>query len=583
MSNSYPSLEQYNDALQLSKLPFKDAALATGNVAKNAYGMPHALCGGFALTYSVTAQNRKYAVRCFHRHSNGLEARYSAIAKKLKSLNSSYFVDFDFIQRGISVGGKDYPIVKMAWAGGETLGEFLEAYYFDRNRIRNLSIALQNLATFLESNNISHGDIQCGNIMVSNDGRALQLLDYDGMFVEELSGNESAELGHISFQHPQRKARHFDEKLDRFSLIILFTALEALQFDPELWVTTQSESESVIFRPNDLAAPNSSPVFSNLARIPALASLAKNFAAICSAPYEKIPTLADFKQGRNIPGNVVSINASSSANRKSYISQYNVVNAADYDWYCNNVGSMVELVGRVQGTEKRYTKTNKKSQFAFINFGDWHHKNVRLVVWPYILRKMSDQIDQLGKGQWISVTGYIHLWKSEGGYLPQPGIELDTKSKIRCISEEEAMYRLGQNQVAVVPAKVGLSNSEMLQQIKASQHKVIPIANTPPAPPRSNSSNQQLLQKAKKMTATQPASVQPATSPVRAAPVVNKTPQSSPSDVGALQNTLPSQRQPALAVQAKVNDEVGWRGWALVSMAVLMGAFFIGCFLSRII
>ncbi|MTI11829.1 hypothetical protein E1189_01895, partial [Sansalvadorimonas verongulae] len=122
---TYPTLEQYNEALQHPGLVLNDPELKQGQVATTGLGLPLALCGGFALTYTFTARNKKYAVRCFHKQSKDLEKRYHAISTRLKNLSSSYFVDFEYQPQGIRVQGNSYPVVKMAWAKGETLGEFL--------------------------------------------------------------------------------------------------------------------------------------------------------------------------------------------------------------------------------------------------------------------------------------------------------------------------------------------------------------------------------------------------------------------------------------------------------------------------
>lgn len=122
----YPSLEQYNQAFQLHSRLLSDPELRAGSVLKTGLGLPLAISGGFALTYTISSGGKKYAVRCFHRKSNALVRRYEAISGKISSLNSPYFLDFQFQPHGIRVEGIYYPVVKMAWAGGETLGEFLE-------------------------------------------------------------------------------------------------------------------------------------------------------------------------------------------------------------------------------------------------------------------------------------------------------------------------------------------------------------------------------------------------------------------------------------------------------------------------
>src|SRR5262245_13974698 len=121
---SYPTLEQYDEALQYPQRALLDPELKQGSVANNAWGMPAPVSGGFALTYIVSAGGKKYAVRCFHKQSDALEARYGAISRKLASLESPYFVDFEFQPHGIRVNGGVFPVVKMSWAKGDTLGKF---------------------------------------------------------------------------------------------------------------------------------------------------------------------------------------------------------------------------------------------------------------------------------------------------------------------------------------------------------------------------------------------------------------------------------------------------------------------------
>jgi hypothetical protein len=92
-------------------------------VATTPLGLPLALSGGFALTYTVQVGRRKLAVRCFHKEVPDAQNRYAKISAKLRSLSSSgYFVSFDFQQQGIRIKGATYPIVKMEWAEGQTLG-----------------------------------------------------------------------------------------------------------------------------------------------------------------------------------------------------------------------------------------------------------------------------------------------------------------------------------------------------------------------------------------------------------------------------------------------------------------------------
>ena len=79
---AYPSIEQYQEALQHPATAFIDSLLAKGKIRSSGLGTPLVASGGFALTYGVEVAAKKYAVRCFHREAKGLENRYAAISKK---------------------------------------------------------------------------------------------------------------------------------------------------------------------------------------------------------------------------------------------------------------------------------------------------------------------------------------------------------------------------------------------------------------------------------------------------------------------------------------------------------------------
>src|SRR4051794_26400910 len=100
---SYPQLTEYQEAVQHPRTAFFDAELQNAKVDETPLGLPLALSGGFALTYPMTTSSRKVAVRCFHRQISSAEQRYDAIARKLKELNSPYFVKFDYQPNGIKV------------------------------------------------------------------------------------------------------------------------------------------------------------------------------------------------------------------------------------------------------------------------------------------------------------------------------------------------------------------------------------------------------------------------------------------------------------------------------------------------
>lgn len=435
----YPTLEQYNEALQYPQLALVDPAIKKGTVATTGLGLPLALCGGFALTYTVTAGGAKYAVRCFHRQSSGLEQRYNAISRRLKGLQSPYFLDFEFQPQGVRVSGGSFPIVKMAWAAGTTLGQFLGTHYRSGPALQQVSASLSDLASYLEGQRVAHGDVQPGNVMVANVGRSVQLIDYDGMFVEDIRALGSAELGHRNFQHPKRTVSSWNSQLDRFSFIAMNLALRALEAKPELWIKYQSDENSVLFKANDFAEPNQSQVFAELFRTPHLERDARNFAAVCRAPFTQIPTLADFLAERNIPQ--VAAPPTRPATPATYLSAFPVLDAADYALCLRHVGDRVELIGEVVDVRQSTTKHGKP--YLFINFGYWRGNVVKISIWSEGLSAVAQRPDRTWRGRWISVVGLMEppFYSSRFGYS-HLAVSVTQANQMHVIAAPEARFRL---------------------------------------------------------------------------------------------------------------------------------------------
>lgn len=438
----YPSLEQYQQTLQNHKAFLIDPELKNGKISMSGLGMPTALCGGFALTYSLQCQNRKYAVRCFHKKSDALELRYRAISKTLKALHSDYFLQFEFQPKGILVDGTSYPIVKMEWATGDTLGQFLEDHFSEKQFISNLKQSIHSLSSFLSRAGIAHGDIQPGNVVITRQGNSIHLIDYDGMYVPDIRNLSSSELGHRNFQHPGRSARHFNSSLDKFSLISLYLALKALEEDPLIWTDTNSDPDAVLFRSNDYSNPENSITFSRLYKIASLSRDIQNFAAICKTPFESIPSLEDFILGRNIPQHFIIISSLAQPSKPvRYVSQYPVLDGTDYSFCKRYIGDKVELIGKIHSIKKE--EMINGDPYLYLNFGDWRTDIVKIIIWPNELKKFKSMPDQSWIGKWISVTGlmeppyshprnkYTHLF-----------VNLADTLQLHIIPENEALYRL---------------------------------------------------------------------------------------------------------------------------------------------
>ena len=122
----------------------------------------------------------------------------------------------------------------------------------------------------------------------------LRLVDYDGMYVPAVRGLPSNELGHSNYQHPLRSAADFDENLDSFSALVIYTALRALIAEPGLWGKFDT-GENLLFSATDFKSPGHSPLFQQLRRSPdpAVKTLADRIARACDGTPAGTP---DFKR-----------------------------------------------------------------------------------------------------------------------------------------------------------------------------------------------------------------------------------------------------------------------------------------------
>src|SRR5882724_4486134 len=346
---AYPQIVEYHEAVQHPSQAFVDPELKQGAVAENNLGLPLVMSGGFALTYAVTTPRRKCAVRCFHREIPAIQQKYEAISKKLRSLGNGCFVDFDFQQSGISVRQKIFPIVRMDWVEGDTLGVWMDKPFDDSRALEKACTDFAAIARFLEQKGIAHGDIQNGNVMVTS--RDIKLIDYDGMFVPGMRPGNGSETGHKHFQHPDRRASNFGPGMDRFSFIALDLSLKAVIEDKSLYRKFREGGETIIFKANDFADPPNSEVFRRLLAMPKLKELARSFAAICEAPLAAVPTLDAFLAGRNIPATKTPVRISALPAPKpraaAYIPAYPVVDALNFPAALQRVGDRVELIGRI--------------------------------------------------------------------------------------------------------------------------------------------------------------------------------------------------------------------------------------------
>lgn len=202
------------------------------------------------------------SIKFFVNSNSERSQRYFAISQSLSALSLPYTVDFQFQKDGINIRGNNYPIVKMQFVDGTLLHKYLETNLGNRDRLRELADSWMEMSAVLRRANVAHGDLQHRNVFVT-DGK-LKLIDYDGMYVPQLSELQSAELGLPSFQHPGRDTRHFGPYLDNFSDLVMYTSITALSSDSSLWSHVSIENQRLLFSQDDFLNPERSELLVKL-------------------------------------------------------------------------------------------------------------------------------------------------------------------------------------------------------------------------------------------------------------------------------------------------------------------------------
>ncbi|GAB4454758.1 MAG: hypothetical protein OHK0029_09800 [Armatimonadaceae bacterium] len=237
-------------------------------VALDRRGLPIAYTGRFAIVFRVRLNDgQDWAVRCYTNDPlNPTErtARFSMLEQRLNDPQlSGLFAPFEYLPAGIRVAGETYPVLAMPWREGTALGEWVEQNRQNPAALLTLARTLGEARERMRRAGIAHGDWQHDNILVSDGGRRVAFVDYDGMYCPELAGQPAPEAGHPNYQHPARRPGDFHADLDLFPCFLMQTALVALAVEPTLW-DSFNDGESLLFRHEDLIAPDQSALFSAL-------------------------------------------------------------------------------------------------------------------------------------------------------------------------------------------------------------------------------------------------------------------------------------------------------------------------------
>ena len=267
---AWPDLTEYHEAVQHPQRAFADPGLKAVTLELDRFGMPKPATGGNAVVYKANEPGgflsfkKTWAIRCFLRPISDHAERYEAISKHLRKVRLPYDVNFQFLKQGIQIRSNWFPIVKMQWAKGDLLHSHIEKHLGYPAALAALRAKWAILVRHLEAAQVAHGDLQHGNIMVR--GGSIQLVDYDGMWVPALSGRHATEIGHRAYQHPERSGQDYGQEIDRFSALVIYLSLAALERDVTLWERFHT-GDNLIFVREDFLQVGRSAIWQQLRRI----------------------------------------------------------------------------------------------------------------------------------------------------------------------------------------------------------------------------------------------------------------------------------------------------------------------------
>lgn len=227
-------------------------------------GLPAPFTGNFSNVYRMRCNDRVWAVKCFLRNFQDQQDRYEAIHRGLADARLPCTMGFNFLPEGIRIRRQWYPILKMEWVEGENLLDYIDRNYQNSQQLEHLASQWKNMLASLRRHQIAHGDLQHGNVLVIGD--ELRLIDYDGMYVPELKGRISHELGHDNYRHPSRNANDFGDYLDNFPAWIIYVSMLAISKKSDLWKSYRNDDQ-LLFRKKDFEKPASSELFKELKSI----------------------------------------------------------------------------------------------------------------------------------------------------------------------------------------------------------------------------------------------------------------------------------------------------------------------------
>lgn len=261
-----PTIPSIRTSVENQGVLILDEHARNGIFRRDDRGRLIAYTGGFSVVFPYkTANNEKWAFRCWHSDVNNSKMRYEIISKAIKKAQLDFLCDFEYIEKGINVEGKVYPTTRMKWINGITIKDYICQNRNSKHLLKELADKFLFMTRDLHRLSLAHGDLQHGNILVSNDNQ-LYLVDYDSFYCPQLKGEADNVTGLPDYQHPARiNNKSVSEKLDYFSELIIYLSILAIAEVPSLTDKYKVvDSDRLLFSKEDFADIKNAPIYNDI-------------------------------------------------------------------------------------------------------------------------------------------------------------------------------------------------------------------------------------------------------------------------------------------------------------------------------
>lgn len=252
------------DIVQVSQL-IRDDFIKNGKLILDEKGRPQHYTGGYAIVFPFVVNKEKWALRCWYANIGNIERRLKILSAEIQRLKLPYFCNFNYVQNGIIIDGKVRATTRMHWVEGINIKDYICFYKNDKSKLDALANNFLRMCKELHANRIAHGDLQHGNILISNKG-SINLIDYDSVYLPALQGEKDIIAGLPAYQHPSRKNNVFaNEKLDYFSELVIYISIVAVANQPYLIEKFEvDKSDSLLFKKEDYTDLKASNVYRSI-------------------------------------------------------------------------------------------------------------------------------------------------------------------------------------------------------------------------------------------------------------------------------------------------------------------------------